>query len=400
MSRILIVVLSERGHINPMLTPCIHLKNDGHEVGFYAPRDISMILNPYQLAQVGTGKQQIHESRSNDDGSEFARNVRDPKWLAGFFKTILLEESESELEIMLETVTSFRPDIMVVDPILYQGPIIAEQLGIPWIGVSSSIYNVLPPDITTEMNEAIDEVSPARDSFLARHRVPGQFRSCEWVSPLMNILFTTEEFVGKPPDGVKLVGPSQPPSNRDGTVPFPWEKINELPIIYLSMGTIAFNQPDIYRTAIEAVKNKPVQLVLSIGKFDLGSLKVEIPENVLAFQWVPQMELLAKTRVFVTHGGANSIMESLVSGVPMLVSPQCFDQFYTAHFVTKSDCGLQLDLHSATPDECWSAIDSLIRNSKFTSNMHRVSAAYNSNDGAREAANLISLAARQPSRPS
>ena len=43
-------------------------------------------------------------------------------------------------------------------------------------------------------------------------------------------------------------------------------------------------------------------------------------ENVLLSKWVPQAELLKqdKLHLFVTHGGANSVMESLYFGTPLL----------------------------------------------------------------------------------
>ena len=46
-----------------------------------------------------------------------------------------------------------------------------------------------------------------------------------------------------------------------------------------------------------------------------------IPENVKIFEKVPQVDLLKRCNLFITHGGMNSILESATLGVPMLVFP-------------------------------------------------------------------------------
>jgi glucuronosyltransferase len=55
--------------------------------------------------------------------------------------------------------------------------------------------------------------------------------------------------------------------------------------------------------------------------------------NVFLSSWVPQKELLAnpKLKLFCTHGGANSMIESLYFGTPLLGFGQDADQFGGIH---------------------------------------------------------------------
>ena len=62
----------------------------------------------------------------------------------------------------------------------------------------------------------------------------------------------------------------------------------------------------------------------------------------------------------VTHGRANSLMEALSFGVPLLVSPLFNDQPHNAEFVVRSGAGLRLDLERATPGECRQALRVLL----------------------------------------
>jgi glucuronosyltransferase len=56
-------------------------------------------------------------------------------------------------------------------------------------------------------------------------------------------------------------------------------------------------------------------------------------ENLIMSDWVPQRELLnhPKTRLFLTHCGANGVIEALYYGVAMLGFPQLDEQFHVAY---------------------------------------------------------------------
>lgn len=97
-------------------------------------------------------------------------------------------------------------------------------------------------------------------------------------------------------------------------------------VIYASMGTVS--RYDLkrctkffIRIANVARMNPDDLFVISTGKYFDVNLLLPLPDNVIVFESVPQVDLLQKCDVMVTHGGMNSITECVFCGVPMLVYP-------------------------------------------------------------------------------
>ena len=84
----------------------------------------------------------------------------------------------------------------------------------------------------------------------------------------------------------------------------------------------------------------------------------------------------------VTHGGANSVMEALSFGVPLLVTPICNDQPHNAHFVEQSGAGICLDLATASVPECRAALRALTAAGPHREAAARIAASYATRDGA------------------
>jgi len=91
------------------------------------------------------------------------------------------------------------------------------------------------------------------------------------------------------------------------------------------------------------------QVVLSVGhKTPLSSLG-DIPPKFIVQNYVPQLEILQRANVFISHGGMNSVSEALYYGVPLLVIPQSADQPWVAKRVAQLGAGKLLPRTRATP---------------------------------------------------
>jgi MGT family glycosyltransferase len=397
MSRILFVVIPEKGHINPYIGPAQELKKRGHEVAFTALHDITTQLRAAGFGQFFPESDQNPPPPDANRGKLFAEKVRDAEWLRNWIKTLLVDNAPPQVEALRRIVREFRPDVLAIDSMVYAGAIAAELEKIPYAALSSSLNPVVDRSFTSELIETVGWLSPARNALFASYGLTAEFRVCDIVSPWVNTVFATRALVepDDPPLQTFLVGPSIPSGKRGDEPTYPSGVKPRM--IYMSLGSQIYHQPQAFRTVIEAVRGRSVQLVLSMSELAKSDSMADLPRNVMALQYAPQLHLLrVHARVMITHGGANSVMEALWAGVPLLIHPICNDQFFQARCIERSSVGRRIDLDQAKPSEVWTALESLRQPGSYRQKAREVGASYRNSDGAFIAARLVEhLAAKR-----
>ncbi|KAF6203897.1 hypothetical protein GE061_002234 [Apolygus lucorum] len=89
--------------------------------------------------------------------------------------------------------------------------------------------------------------------------------------------------------------------------------------------------------------------------------------RILIRLWFPQLGILAhkNTRVFVTHGGLQSVMETVNYGVPVVAIPIFGDQFKNVKIVVSRGIGVELDKRNLTENSLRWAIEEVANNAKY-----------------------------------
>ena len=92
---------------------------------------------------------------------------------------------------------------------------------------------------------------------------------------------------------------------------------------------------------LSGIKSDELRVVISTGDFlynliyaEISQHKLQLPKNTLIFPYVPQLEVLKRASLFITHAGANSVNEAIYYGVPMICVPMAYDQPRIAYRVT------------------------------------------------------------------
>jgi zeaxanthin glucosyltransferase len=169
------------------------------------------------------------------------------------------------------------------------------------------------------------------------------------------------------------------------------------------MGTIVNGRPEVFRTIIAALaKNKGLQLVLSIGdQIDPQQLG-PAPENAIILKRVPQLELLERASVCITHGGLNTVLECLAQGVPQVVIPVTADQPGVAARIAHHRTGAVTSLDKLTADHLSMLLNEVLHNSVYRNNARRLQKAIAEANGLSVAVDIIeqSLGISRNSLPS
>jgi len=167
----------------------------------------------------------------------------------------------------------------------------------------------------------------------------------------ITLVFTSEFFqphVSEFTNEYKFIGPSIV-KRLDIEDPSYLQNENEK-IIFVSMGTIFNQQLEIYNLCIEALKDFKGKVILSIGKNTKPEELAHIPENFVVKQYVPQLEILKRADLFITHGGMNSSSEGLYYDTPLVVIPMAVDQFMVGDRVQELGAGVKLDKNNVSAE--------------------------------------------------
>jgi glucuronosyltransferase len=143
-------------------------------------------------------------------------------------------------------------------------------------------------------------------------------------------------------------------------------------IIIVSFGTVLASVPpqvkDNFLAAFEQTKYKFI-------------IQSALPQNnqsdkFMFRKWLPQYDLLChqKTKLFITHCGANSIQEALIARVPIIGFPVFADQPHNAGILVRKGYGLKLDLRSFSVQELVSAIEEVTVNPSYKAKVEKASA--------------------------
>jgi zeaxanthin glucosyltransferase len=417
MHRILFISLqvseaSSKGHLNPLIGVVQHVLGAGHEVGWLS---LPRAMGPADAAQVRATGAVVLASPDVPEGvirsgQELSRLALDPARAWEAYQSFLLDPLPHLVEPVGKIIREFAPEAIALDCMSYAGVLAAHRLGVPYLGVCAGLKILKAGAFCPAYMHDLSPLLPLREGLFRRYGLAAEFRLLECLSPFANVVFTTRALVGDIPlpPHTHLVGPSIPPGRRGDEPPFPWEELcRDKPIVYAAFGSVHTKAAlqDIVTPLCKAASQAGAQLVLSseaLAAGDrLGPLTLLSPRggrgqgeggsgDVLVVPYAPQPQLLDRVDAFVTHGGANSVMEAMYAGTPLLVVPLSSDQPWQAQFVEERRVGIRLDRNRFDNERCAEALARLLREgSDFRTNARQVRESYRKQNGAKEAANLL-----------
>jgi MGT family glycosyltransferase len=190
----------------------------------------------------------------------------------------------------------------------------------------------------------------------------------------LNVVYTTREFNGDEnleESRYLFAGPSVYRKEKPDEVDFSLAEDRQ--IIYISLGTLNTDFLEFYKMCIQAFQNMEYYVIVSVGKkCDISQLG-HIPLNFLIRNYLPQLEVLKRASVFVTHAGFNSVSEALFFGVPMLAFPMINDQYMVARRLSSMGLGIVGNIKELTKQFLRLNVEKLLGNEEIRNNCSHIS---------------------------
>jgi MGT family glycosyltransferase len=404
MSKLLVYNLAEHGHLNATFPLVAELVARGHQVLYYS-------TEPFCTKIEATGA--IYRSYGNPS------NFQPPAHQGGLYSVMAyhMELASQIIPGLLEELKAELPDFLLIDSMCVWGNLIQQITSVPAITLGSVFLThdrLITPDKMVDMAYAqaspqvvLEGIAALNRYFELSQQLDHRYgtRSPNIVEffcnrqPL-NILFTSRKFHlmgGQFDESYRFVGPSI--ASRTEQANFPFHEIKSGPLIYISLGTIYNDWPEFYRACFEAFAHTPYRVVLASGDGSAAQGLGNPPANFIVRPSVPQLEILQRADLFITHGGMNSASEALYFGVPLIVLPQHGDQYLVASRTKELGAGLTLHRSEATAENLKQTAARVLSDSRFKTSAMEIAESFKMAGGCKRGADEIEAFIKAPLVP-
>ena len=377
------------GHVNPSLALVAELVRRGERVVYYTTEE-------FRERVEFTGA----EYRSYGDIPEITVDVCENPLKGAAFA------AKATLDVLpkgIDEVRAEKPDYIIHDQLALWGQILVRELKAPGITLCPSVaplkgihFGLFRYDV-----ELVRFALRGLPYGMRFFRLQRQLREEHgWTGGLvgmfacyqgLNLVTTSKYFHPKGdqyPDHFKFIGPQL--TDRLEKDLLDLAPYADKTVLYISLGSVYHEQREFYLRCIEAFRNeRDMHVLMSVGrKVDIASLG-EIPENFTVRNVMPQLQILKRADVFLTHGGQNSTTEGLSNGVPLVVVPLGGDQLLLALRTQQLGAGRYLPLRKTSPAGLRGAVRRVLDDASYRANAEKVAESYRATGGAVQAADEI-----------
>ncbi|WP_144488307.1 macrolide family glycosyltransferase [Bacillus sp. ABP14] len=386
MARVLFINTGSEGHINPTLQVVEELVSRGEEVVYFSIESFRE-----RIEKTGATVRTIDEQKFIKAFLSGGRNYL-PERING-----LLHTADVIIPNVLEQIEGEHFDYIIHDSMFGCGRIIAQILKLPAINSCTSfaqdeksfeqMLDHLSKSIPVKVQDKIhNDFERLTKEITVKYSVEINSPYEVFCNPApLTIVYTIKEFQ---PSGemfdetFKFVGPSI--STKVKNEEFDFTTIKEKDLIYISLGTVFNEALNFYKLCIKAFENSNYTIVMSIGNKTKISDLGEIPKNFIVKNYVPQTKLLSYTKLFITHGGMNSIHEGLYNGIP-----QSADQPVIAKQVENLGAGVKLSMKELTVEQLRESVEFVLNNPSYKEAALNLKESFRKSGGYKEAVDGI-----------
>ena len=392
MYKIVFFCIPAHGHTNPTLGVVKELVSRGHQVWYYSYDLFREKIQATGATYVSCDPYDAELRLSPGDAARLGQDLA--------LSTRVLTDTALALDsTVCAHMKQLQPDCIVADSMAVWGKAVALKLGIPF--VSSTTTFAFNRHSAKIMKQSAGELVRMLFAMPRIQKDVNRLRQAGYpVNSILDILqnddnthtvvYTSPEF--QPcahtfSDKYAFVGPSLRPATTDV------RKIRDT-LVYISMGTVNNAMLPLYRQLVSQLSGTGYQVILSVGDRVSPQALGPLPEQISVFPQVDQIAVLQKADVFLSHGGMNSVSESLYYGVPLVLLPQTKEQQGVTEQVCRLGAGLRP--RDAKGPALLSAIRTVLTDPLYREAAGRLSESFRRCPGAAGAADKILSVCENP----
>jgi MGT family glycosyltransferase len=373
------------GHLNPLIALSKKLIARGHRVTIFQHPDLEQRVLEHGLEFFPI--QAPGFSKSKQQQAEVARR-NTATWIGEIRDR--LNRTTGEIEAFLReypaAIRAAGVDTLILGEISLAGPTVAEMLRLPYFIVSTSIphnfgwkapRSIAPSNSWLErLQKELLEVSVLRMRGPIRRSLD-RYRRRVGLGSILRIGKTFPELAhitqwpqcidiprSRLPANFFYAGPFVDKAGR-AFVEFPWDRLDGRPLVYASLGTTRRGDVAIFHRIAEACSGLDLQLVISLGGRRDPAMFTDMPGNPLVVKNAPQLELLNRAEIVITHAGPNTVLETLMQGKPMLALPLTLDQPAVATCLARLGVAEVLSTKSRSAQQIRAALVKVQKDSRY-----------------------------------
>jgi MGT family glycosyltransferase len=421
MRRIGILSFPSPGHFYPLTALGRRLQSRGHEVVYFQVADLEPPIRAagLEFRQIGREDYPPGSIRAQDE------ELGKLKGLAGL-RCALRRLIRNAMMVFRDAPAAIRDsgvDALIVDQIEMSGGTVAEHLRLPFVSAAAALpinLDASVPFVSFPWSHGFGRATRIRNllgnSFIewissaVLGTINRQRRA--WGLPRVrgvNALFSKLAQVTQLPAALELAGRRVPPhfhytgpwTDGEGRAPveFPWSRLDPgRPLVYASMGTLQNGLLRPFRVIAEACAGLDLQLVISLGGGQDPSMLGDLTGDPIVVGYAPQLELIRRSVLTISHGGLNTVLESLERGVPMVVLPVTNDQPGVGARVECSGAGRSITVGRLTVGRLRDAVCEVLGDASFRERAESLRSRIAAADGLNRAADRIEAVLGSSSR--
>lgn len=398
------------GHLNPTTTLGYELKQRGHRVTLFGKLDAKPKVLAAGLEFQPIGQAEFPAGSTADSLAKLGQL----SGLAALRYTVSLfqETTIALLQQAPAAIKSSEVEALIIDQASFGGSTVAQLLDLPFISVCCALMlnrdpNVPPHNTSWNyhpswwarwrnrggyalISSIVKPIKKPIDEYRQQWNLPPLRHPNDAYSQLAQLCQQPAEFeFPRPslPSCFHFTGPFLNQASREPTT-FPFDKLTGQPLIYASLGTVQNRLLGMFQTIAEACQDLDAQLVIALGGGSTPESLPALPGSPLIVGYAPQLELLQRTTLTITHAGMNTTLESLSNGVPMVAIPIANDQPGVAARIAWTGTGEVVPLKRLNASRLRSAIEQVLTKDSYKENALGLQEAIKRAGGVKKAADI------------